>query len=705
MKINIPSCNPESVRRISERYSIPLLLATILQRRGVEEKDIIYYLEDEFMYQESPFMVEDMYTAIERIEEAIEGGENILIFGDRDVDGITSTAIMYKCLKKLGAKSLGYRLPEGDESYGLTEKIVDEILEKKVTLLITVDNGISALDEIRTLEREGVSVIVTDHHIPGEKLPPATAILNPKVEGSGFRYTSLAGCAVAARLCWALFFSRTPLYDNSVILLHAEPGNETIRISAVKLENLIEVDRISDEVLIGDRNATSSRLFEFLSCSLPILVLDSDTEKAMLKKAFGGGVDIELVDIRPQLEMMLSYARGRSLYELAQVSKSARYVHSDKELATLVSLFKSISIYRYPELSKDFEDIMQLEAIGTISDLMPMTGDNRLIVKKGLKLLSKTPIMQLQYLLAKQNLINKPLTAQDISYRISPVLNAAGRMGIPSKALSLLLAEDQGECEVIADELIALNTQRQKSEENALSEVKDIAKSSFDELNGQFVLIEDDNIPRGLTGTISSKLLNEYGVPVLVMASMDDRVSASMRCKEPFNAREFLSDFSFLFDDYGGHKFAAGFSMAINNKDVFISLLKKKILELEAAEAGESIIDVDAEIPTQYMNLDIWNINKYIEPYGQENTLLKLYAKDAIIEEIYALGSNPKHVKLMLRYGEYSWPALWWNCDNKAELFKGRHVSLVFSPDFNYWKGEAKPQLLIYALEPIEALS
>lgn len=702
MKINIPTCRPDSVRRLAERYSVPLLLATILERRGVEEKDIIYYLEEEFLYQDIPFTVDDIYTAIERIEEAIDSDENIMVFGDRDVDGVTATAIMVKCLRKLGAKNLIYRLPEGDESYGLTSDVVDEIISKEITLLITVDNGISAIEEIKILEREGVSVIVTDHHIPGEKLPPATAIINPKLEGSGFTFDSLAGCAVAAKLCWSLFFSKTPLFDSPVILLHAEPGNGTIRISAVKIENLIEIDRISDEILEGDRMATSSDLFSFLSCGLPVLVLDSDTEKAMLAKAFGRGVDISLVDIRPQLEEVMPAARGRSLYELSHISRAAKYVHQDKELETLISLFKSISIYTYPELLRDFQDIMQLEAIGTIADLMPMKGENRLIVKKGLKLLSSSPMLPFQYLFAKQNIAGRPINAHDISYKITPVLNAAGRMGDPIKALDFLLSEDRAESEALADDLLSLNVQRQKREESALADVRAIADESFRELDGKFIILEDDSIPRGLTGTISSKLSNEYDVPALVLATMPDgRVSASMRCKDPWNAREFLSYFSYLFDDYGGHRYAAGFSMGIANKDEFISCVKSEIKDRPVLEKNSRVIDADAEIPVEYMNLDIWKLNKFIEPIGQENGALKLYIKDAVVEEAYCLGSNPKHLRLLIRYGRYAWPALWWNCDNKDEYFKGRHVALIFSPSVNYWKGEAKEQLLISDMEPI----
>lgn len=703
MKINVESFRPDAVRRISERYYLPLLLSTILERRGVEEKDLIYYLEEEFLYQNIPFTVEDVYTAIERIEEAIEEDENILIFGDRDVDGVTATAIMYKGLQRLGAKNLSYRVPEGDESYGLTSDIVDEIISNGITLVITVDNGISAFEEIKMLEREGVSVIVTDHHLPGEKLPPATAILDPKIEGSGFVYDSLAGCAVASKLVWALLFSRTPLYDSPVILLHAEPGNGTTRITAVKMENLIEVDRISEEILDGDRCKIDSRLFSFLSCGLPILVIDSDTEKAMLSRVFGNNVDISLQDIMPQLSKCMPSMRGKSLYELAHISRAARYVHVDKEIETLISLFKSLSIHTYPELSKGFEDIMQLEAIGTISDLMPMTGENRLIVKKGLKLLEKSPILPMQYLLAKQNLTNRPLCSQDISYRISPVLNAAGRMGNPSKAVEFLLSSDRAECDNLAQELINLNTQRQKSEENALSEVKDIALESYNALEQKFIVLEDESIPRGLTGTLASKLSNEYEVPALVLASMPDgRVSASMRCKDPWNAREFLSQFSFLFDDYGGHRYAAGFSMNSINKDEFLSCLKDLVLNADSLEKTESIVDVDAEIPPEYMNFDIWKLNQYMEPFGQENESLKLYVKDAIIDDSYCLGSNPKHLRLMLRIGRYSWPALWWNCPNREEYVKGRHVSFVFSPEMNYWKGTAKEQLLIFDMEPCD---
>ncbi|MBQ0070255.1 MAG: hypothetical protein KBS81_00110, partial [Spirochaetales bacterium] len=157
MKISVKSCDNGKARAINERYGISLLASTVMARRGVDEEDVKYFLEEELVYQHSPFTVDDVYTAVERIEEALdtedgEDQERIIIYGDRDVDGMTSTAIMYRTLKKLGAKYVTTRLPHGDESYGLTPEIVKEIIDGGHTLCITVDNGISAIDEIRDLE-------------------------------------------------------------------------------------------------------------------------------------------------------------------------------------------------------------------------------------------------------------------------------------------------------------------------------------------------------------------------------------------------------------------------------------------------------------------------------------------------------------------------------------------------------------------------
>ena len=700
MKVRIASSDPSWVRSLKEKYSLSLLAATILERRGVEAgEDVMYFLESDTVYLHSPFESDDIYTAVDRINDAIEENERILIFGDRDVDGVTATAIMARTLRKLGAENVFTRLPSGDEPYGLTSDSVSEILDKGYTLVITVDCGISSVEEIRALERNGVDVIVLDHHIPGEELPPAAAIFDPRVSGSGYPFESLAGCAVAAKTAWALFFSRTPLFGCGCILLHAEPRNGTIRINAVRLEDLVETDRITEEVVEGAFSIERTRLIDFLAVGLPVIVLDSDTELNMLRKAFGSGVDISLIDMRPQLEALMPSASGHSLFDLSARSRAARYRDGDREIETLVSLFRSVSIYSDKSLSSDFDDLLQFAAIGTIADLMPMKDENRIIVKRGLRMLSERPLNCFKYLMGKQNLAGKKLNTRDVSFYIAPVLNAAGRMGNPMNALSLLLSDDLSEAEGFTETLLQMNRERQKGEEDALEAVRTAAFESFEALGGKMVIISDGSIPRGLTGAIASKVSKQYSVPCIVMASVDGRISASMRCGRDFNARSFLSLFSDLFLDFGGHQCAAGFSMPEENGERFIRMAESYVRSMDEKEEVDMEITADADIPEEYMTTDLWKLYELLEPYGQENEELKFSLRHAQIYEIYPSRGDSKVFRFAVKFGRNIWPALWWTPHNREEFSKGTFVNLVFSPDINYWKGQSKMQMVIEEME------
>ena len=700
MKVRIAASDPMKVRVLRERYSLSLLAATILERRGVGSgTDMMYFLESDSVYLHSPFESDDIYTAVDRINDAIEENERILIFGDRDVDGVAATAIMARTLKKLGADNVFTRLPSGDEPYGLTQDSVDEILEKEYSLVITVDCGISSVDEIRMLERNGVDVIVLDHHIAGEELPPAAAIFDPRIPGSGYPFDGLAGCAVALKMAWALSFSHTPLFGSGCILLHAEPRNGTIRINAVRLEDLVETDRITEEVVEGAFSIERTRLIDFLAVGLPVIVLDSDTEMNMLRKAFGRSVDISLIDMRPQLEALMPSAAGHSLFDLSSRSKSARYREGDREIETLVSLFRSVSIYSYPSISSAFDDLLQFAAIGTIADLMPMRDENRIIVKRGLRLLSERPLNCFKYLMGKQNLAGKKLNTRDVSFYIAPVLNAAGRMGNPMSALSLLLSDDISEAEGFTDTLLQMNRERQKGEEDALETVRTAAFESFERLDGKMVIISDASIPRGLTGAIASKVSKQYSVPCIVMAIVDDRISASMRCAKDFNARSFLSLFSDLFLDFGGHQCAAGFSMPLSNGEKFITMAESYARAMDEKEAGDIEISADADIPEEYMNPDLWKLYELLEPYGQENEELRFSIRHAQIYEIYPTRGDSRVFRFALKFGRNIWPALWWTPHNRESFVKGAYVNLVFSPDINYWKGQSRMQMVIEEME------
>lgn len=705
MKIELKSFDLDEVEGLRTRYHLPLLAATVMARRGIKEEDIKYYLEDDLIYQHSPFMVDDVYTAVERIEDALdttEGKEQerIIIFGDRDVDGITATAIMYKTLKKLGAEYVTTRLPHQDEGYGLSGDICREIIDGGYTLCITVDNGISAVDEIAELERNGVDVIVLDHHLPLEELPPACAIFDPKVEGNGYPFDGLSGCAVAAKMSWALHFARTPLFNSSVILLHAEPGNGTIRVDAVKVENLVAVSRVSDDFLIDSRSSLmTSPLFPLLTGNIPIVVLDKDTELTLLKKAFGKGVDIALEDFRATMERVMPSTRGRSLFDLALSSRSANYASGPREIETLLSLFRSVSIHSYPSLSTEFEEIQVLEAIGTIADLMPLVDENRLIVKKGLSILSKRPPQTLSPLLSKQSLIGIPLTVSNVSFKITPVLNASGRMGEPETALMLLLSSSYSEIEETTEKLIALNTRRQKNEEEVLSRVVPLSKDSLERTGGKFIIVEDESIPRGLTGAIASKLCNEHSVPSIVLATTDEAVFGSLRCPDEWNARDFLSIFSHLYEDYGGHKAAAGLRMLKEKKEEFINAVYSYVEALADREDEEESVEADAIISSGDLDEEVWKTLRIFQPFGQASEELRFYIPRARIREAVHVANNPRYMRFSLECGPYIWPSLWWNAVKGEEFLPGKEVSVLFSPEINWWRGTGKEQLNIKEME------
>ena len=705
MNVSIPQSDNAKVRAIKERYSLDLLSATVLERRGARSgEDLLYYLENDVIYHHSPFEAEDVPVAVDRIIDAIDEDERILVFGDRDVDGVTAAAIMVRSLRKLGAKDVSYRLPMGDEPYGLTADSVSEILEKGYTLVITVDCGISSISEIATLERSGVDVIVLDHHIAGDELPPAAAIFDPRVEGAGYPFPGLAGCAVSAKMAWALNFARTPLYGSECIVLHAEPRNGTVRINAVRLENLVEIDRITEEVMEGAFSPERSRLMDFLAVNLPIFVLDGDVEKKMLRRAFGSGVDISLVDIRERLEGVMPRAKGHSLFDLAMMSRAARYQDGDKEIETLLSLFRSLSIHSYPSLSTEYDEILELAAIGTVADLMPMRDENRMIVKRGLWMLSNKPLPSLVYLIARQNMTGKRINTRDISFYIAPVLNAAGRMGDPEAALKLLLTDDSALSVSLTDNLLDMNKARQKAEEDVLSLVHERAEKSLGESDGRFIIIDDDAIPRGLTGAIASKLSSEFMVPAIVMADVDGRVSGSMRCKDGLDAKAFLDELSSYFESYGGHSKAAGFSLSSEHKAAFLEALMLSVSDAGGQAAGERELSADAQIPEEYMTENLWRLSEMLEPFGQENGSLRLYIRNARIIDMLPTKGDRRMLRFTVNFGRYSWPAIWWHPHDRERYQKGSIVDIIFTPDTNYWKGQSKMQMVIEEMEAVDSI-
>lgn len=703
MKYHINKIDTEKCASISETFALDMITSTILLRRGIsEKKDLKFFLENDLVYQHSPFLFDDMQNFVDRITEAIEREENVLIFGDRDADGITSTALLYTELKRAGVRNLSYRLPLSDEQYGLTDAVVEEIEQKEITLVITVDNGISAASEIRSLKKKGIDTIVLDHHLASSDFPPACALIDPKIEGEEYPFPSLSGCAVAFKAAFALRYSRTGFYQERCILFHAEPQNDSIRMSAVKMENLIEYDECTEEISTdGYISAEMSRIISFLDDNLPILVLDSSYEKNMLEKAFGTQLEINLIDIRSRIEKIIPAVKDKSLFEISKISHAPRYEEGDEEILSLKSLFKSFSLHSDKSLYEDIDYPLILASIGTVADLMPLKDENRIIVKRGLKELKKTKNKAFLYMLGKLNLLSKDLTARDISFSIAPLLNSSGRMGRPDVAVRFLLSSSDDEIEKLYSELEAMNKERQRLTESLAISARSQALSSKEFFSGRFVLIESE-IPRGLTGNISSKIMNEMKIPTMVLSSeMDDRISASMRSPESFDSKAFLDNFQSFFSDYGGHRCAAGFSMSKESLPAFKEALSDFVLtNAEYFLQEEESIPVDFDIPEVLMDTSLWKISSFFAPFGMENENIKLHLSKASVVESYHIANRNDWMRLSVEINSKVWPAVCWNA-GEGKIKSGDEIEIIFSPEVNVYKGIKRFEINIIRMEKI----
>lgn len=702
MKWKIRTAAFEDIRSLQERFNLNLVSAKVLAGRGITNAGLAkFYLERDISFLHNPFMFEDMEIFVERVLKAVEEKEKVRVFGDRDVDGITSTALLVTELRDMGL-DVSYTVPMGDEPYGVTAENIKKAIEDNVTLAITVDCGISCYKEIDMAMANGLDFLVTDHHIAGELLPPAVAIIDPKVEGCGYPFENLAGCGVVAKCIWALRFAQTDFYQENFILLHSLPGNDTVIIEAAKVENMMVTDRISEEIVPGTLQEENSRLLKFLACGLPILVFDKELELIQLRRVFPKA-DIALTDMSEQFVKAMPSIKGKSLFELNSVSRFALYSNTRSELDTFVGLFCAYIRATHPSLYKDYQKITDLVAIGTISDLMPMDNENRILVYNGMSVLEKGTRVSMIPFMGIQNLIGKHLTTTDVSWQISPLMNASGRLGRPDVAVNMLLSVDQSEAFDYAQQLVHLNKERQKLGEENWNRLLPKARDTFEQFGSKFVLAKDDRIPRGITGILATRLQKTFKVPAMVITTTEDgRAIGSIRSQEGFNCHEFLSRYSSLFEDFGGHACAGGFSLSPDKVDELSLRIAEDVDYMDCPQSEEEdILEIDSVLTQDQFNLSIMNTIEKFEPYGEQNSPLLFLIEAARIENLGAIPNqkdpSSNHMKMTVSFGQNLWPAIFWGSGQRvgSDFDEGDIVDIVFRMGRNYYKNQETIQLTV----------
>ncbi|MDR2247275.1 MAG: single-stranded-DNA-specific exonuclease RecJ [Treponema sp.] len=694
----------ETVKSIAARYDCDFLIASILVRRELTEgEEIRYFLEDDPRYLRNPFELPDMEDAVDRILAAKEEGEKVLVFGDRDADGITGTALLTGYLRGLGL-DVSWQLPVGDDPYGLSIQAVEEFAQASGSLIITVDCGISCTAEVERANELGIDVIVTDHHAPGDIVPDALVIVNPKLENSAYGFQGLAGCAVAYKLVSALRFAvKSDTYGHSICLLNVRPSNDAYAVEVAKLRNLVVVKRLTETVIPGMVGIMETRLPAFLE-GQQIFVWDAPLQKKMLAKMFGTSVEFYMLDMAAEIGKEVPQTAGKSLLRIREISKLAKY--SDKgteELDVFINLFTTF-IRRREKLFTDADRAdLQLAALGTIADIMPLRDENRILVRSGVTSLQEKSRPGIQDLLFKLGLAGRRFGAMEISWQLCPVINAAGRMGSPEKAVALLLSEDPKERNKLADEIIAMNDERKKLSGDMWAVVEPRAADSLAEFDGKLVLAFGEDIFRGATGLMANRMSGAFKVPAVAVSFSEKTATGSLRSARDFNVRSLMESCADLCIDWGGHNFAAGFSLDRSNWDAFLERLKNmaRIIELKD-ETDEETVSVDAELPPPYLTPDILKLVDRFEPYGEQNDRLVFMTRGVRVADINFIGKpEAKHVKLTLDTGKYKWPAVYWQAAGKVkqEFDLEDKVDLVYTVERNWFNGTETAQLKIIDLQ------
>ena len=691
------------VSELTKRFGINPLVASIFVRRGIKSgRDLLYYLEGDLRFQHNPFLFNSMEDAVDRILQAAEEKEKVLIFGDRDVDGVTATTVLYQGLESLGI-DVRYRLPLGDDGYGLSMNAVDDFAKEYGSLIITVDCGISNIQEIAHAAELGMDVIVLDHHNPPEALPSPAIIVDAKTADSGYPFVDISGCAVAYKTVSALRFSRTKWYKMELCLLNARETEEGTVIECVKVRNLVPLSRLVETVVPGEKGIMDTRLPSYLQGQM-ILVWDEKNVASILENTFGHSAQFNCLDIRPEVAQVIPSVSNLPLSSLKKMSKLAKYGdHEATEIGGFYNIFVSYvnqsQKRENPGMVEQEEKDLQLVALAALADIMPMKNENRIFVSKAIESINSGKTRPgLLELMADVNLLGKRVNSTDLSWVLISNLNAAGRLGQPTLAAELFLSKDQKQREEVARKIVELNMQRKQLSADAQDYGIIQAKNSISNHDEKLCVVIDERINRGVTGILAGRLETSYHVPAIVVTFVDDVAVGSMRSCRGFSATAFLDRMADLFLNHGGHDAAAGFSFKREMLPDFEARLKRLSPDIQLESSSEGTYDVDAEIPLQFLTPDLLSVEDLFEPFGEKNEQLLFMSRNLPVVDAVIMGKGEKqHLKVIVDTGKNKWPCLFWNEGERLhrDFEVGDDIDILFHVERNVFNGMETAQLVL----------
>ena len=701
------------VERLKTLYGVDPLSATILLRRGVRTgKEILYFAESSLRFQHNPFLFNAMEDAVDRILDANEEAQKVLIFGDKDTDGITATTLLYEALVELGLDT-SFKVPQGDETYGLSKDVVESFASQGGNLIITVDCGISNAQEIALACQLGLDVIVFDHHDPSEgvsnKVQQMAITLDAKLEDSGYPFDEISGCALAYKVAQALRFSKSEWYKVDMVLLDARVAEDTsaVQVECIRTRNLVEKQRLCESFPLDGTASqkAADRLISFLTGRM-ILCWDEKRTQGALEAVFSSSIDFALTGMRDKIAELYPWAKNASLERVRSLSKILRYTGDSSQIDAFYNLFVTFAQQslkaEHPAFASAEQNEVQLVALAALADVMPMKNENRLFVKNALALMSdiKTTRRGLSELLSRLGLLGKPISSSDLSWKVIPTLNATGRLGQADLGVRLFIEADAKERERLAGKIAELNEKRKEMTREAEYLTAAQAKQSVEELKGKLCFVYDERVNKGVSGILAGHLVSKLVVPTIVTTKVAHLVIGSMRSCRGLDATKFLAQFQDLFESYGGHFQAAGFNLSEAKFPQFRSRLEQ-LAEQIMLESEQKDITVDAEIPARFMTADLEKVVDFFEPHGHENPKLLFVSRGLPIMEGGIVGKTERqHLKITVDCGSTKWPCIFWGEGERwgRDFTTGDKVDILFNVEKNYYNGMKSLNLLLQGI-------
>jgi single-stranded-DNA-specific exonuclease len=566
---------PLLTQPLAARLKISPLLVQCLVNRGFSEPATIEnFLRPRLKQLADPFLLPDMDAAITRLLTARERGDSLVIFGDYDVDGVTSSTLLLQVLRALGWQASSYLPHRMDEGYGLSRDGVENCLKKYPTnLLLAVDCGSTAVETIAWLRERGVDVIVLDHHQISDPPPAAVALVNPRVA-----------------------------------LRNQAPENPA----------------------------------------------------------------------------------AASFEELCSVGLAFKLAHA------LVKRGREINLPGAADF--DLRPLLDLVALGTIADLVPLTGENRILVSAGLERLNATTRPGL---VALKQVAQSPETLGtfDVGFQLAPRLNASGRLETAEESLHLLMADSLDEAMPHAQRLDAQNRERQKIERGIAEEAGGAVRSRFNP-ETDYVIVEGRLLWHlGVVGIVASRVLQEFYRPTIIIGGEGDNWRGSGRSIAGFDLAAALRECDDLLVRHGGHAMAAGLTIHPDNLEAFRTRLNEIARRTLKREDLQPPLRLDAEVNLGDLSLDSLAELDQLKPMGQGNPAVQFYAANvAHHRPLQRMGAEKQHVKLWVTDGKIVHEAVWWNA-GKESLPVGR-FDLAFAPQVNAYNGKQSVQLKVLDWRP-----